>query len=68
MMNRAGGPPPTWEYVASSILLLVTLWLAFKGAAKIFRIGILLTGKPPKMGEILKWLKAPVGAIPERKE
>ncbi|MHC4921619.1 MAG: ABC transporter permease, partial [Planctomycetota bacterium] len=31
MMNRAGGPPDAWEYVASSAVILVTLWLFFRG-------------------------------------
>lgn len=57
MMNRAGGPPPTWEYVASGVLILVSVWLAFKCAAKVFRVGVLMTGKPPKLKEILGWLR-----------
>ncbi|MCA8956280.1 MAG: ABC transporter permease [Planctomycetes bacterium] len=60
MMNRAGGPPPLWEYLASSGVILATLWIAFRGAAKVFRVGVLMTGKPPRLGEILKWLRAPV--------
>ncbi len=60
MMNRAGGPPALWEYALTSILLLLTVWLTFRGAAKIFRIGILMTGKPPKLREMLRWLRAPV--------
>ncbi len=60
MMNRAGGPPATWEYALTSLLLLLTVWLTFRGAAKIFRIGILMTGKPPKLREMLRWLRAPV--------
>jgi len=67
MMNRAAGPPSTLDYVLTTILLLVTIAAVLWGAAKIFRIGILMTGKPPKVGEILKWLKAPVGTVPERK-
>ena len=63
MMNRAGGPPPVWEYVASTALILVSLVIAFWAAAKIFRIGILMTGKPPRIREILRWLRTPVGAV-----
>lgn len=59
MMNRAGSPPPLWEYLASSALILVSLWIAFRGAAKVFRVGILMTGKPPKIREIIKWMRAP---------
>ncbi|HIG39109.1 MAG: ABC transporter permease [bacterium] len=60
MMNRAAAPPTTTEYVLTTLLLLVSIVAALWVAAKIFRIGILLTGKPPGFLEILRWLKAPV--------
>ena len=60
MMNRAAGPAPMWEYFASSALILVSLWIAFRGAAKVFRVGVLMTGKPPRIREILRWMRAPV--------
>ena len=61
MMNRAAGPPATWEYVATFALLIASIFAAFYLSAKIFRIGVLMTGQPPKPMEILRWLKAPVG-------
>jgi ABC-2 type transport system permease protein len=57
MMNRAGGPPETYEYVITGILLLATVIFAFKAAGKIFRVGVLMTGKPPKLREIFGWLR-----------
>ncbi|MCB9832924.1 MAG: ABC transporter permease [Planctomycetes bacterium] len=68
MMNRAAGPPPLMDYVCTTIILLVTILLVFWAAAKIFRIGILMTGKPPRLGEILRWLRAPIGVIPDRSD
>ena len=68
MMNRAAGPPTTFEYITTTALLIVAVFVGIWGAAKVFRIGILMTGKPPKIREILGWLKAPVGAVPNRKE
>jgi ABC-2 type transport system permease protein len=56
MMNRAAGPPKTWEYVATTILLLFSVVLSFIAAAKVFRVGILMTGKPPKLSEIWRWV------------
>ena len=66
MMNRAAGPPAGWEYLATTGVLIVSLGLVMWAAAKIFRIGILMTGKPPRLGEILRWIRAPVGVVPER--
>jgi ABC-2 type transport system permease protein len=57
MMNRAGGPPATWEYIATSVLLAGSIWFAFKAAGKVFRVGVLMTGNPPKLKEILGWLR-----------
>ncbi|MGD2135716.1 MAG: ABC transporter permease, partial [Gemmatimonadales bacterium] len=68
MMNRAAGPPTTVEYVVTTLLLIVSVGAVLWAGAKVFRIGILLTGKPPKVREILRWIRAPVGAVPVRKE
>lgn len=57
MMNRAGGPPEVYEYVITTLLLLASVWLAFRFAGKIFRVGVLMTGNPPKLKEILGWLR-----------
>jgi ABC-2 type transport system permease protein len=57
MMNRAGGPPEVWEYVVTSILLVATIWFVMKAAGKIFRVGVLMTGNPPKLKEIFGWLR-----------
>jgi ABC-type Na+ efflux pump permease subunit len=67
MMNRAAGPPSLAEYVLTTLLLLASIAAAFWGAAKVFRIGILMTGKPPRPAEVLRWLKAPVGQVPVRR-
>ncbi|HRC84393.1 MAG TPA: ABC transporter permease [Thermoanaerobaculia bacterium] len=63
MMNRAAGPPSWLEYVVTTVLLALAAALALWGGAKIFRVGILATGKPPRLGEILRWLRAPVGQV-----
>ncbi len=68
MMNRAAGPPSTMEYVITTVLLVISIVVALWAAAKVFRVGILMTGKPPKIFEILKWIRAPVGHVSVRKE
>ena len=64
MMNRSAGPPALWEYGATTLVLLGAIYVVTYGAAKIFRIGILMTGKPPSIREVLKWLTIGSGAIP----
>jgi ABC-type Na+ efflux pump permease subunit len=67
MMNRAAAPPTMMEYVLTTLLLVVSIGIVTWAASKVFRVGVLMTGKPPKIKEILGWLKAPVGQVPERK-
>lgn len=67
MMNRAAGPPSPIEYVLTTLLLLAAIAVVLWVTAKVFRIGILMSGKPPRLREILKWLRAPVGTVPERR-
>ena len=68
MMNRAAGPPTLFEYVATTLLLVAAIAFALWASAKIFRIGILMTGKPPKITEIVQWVRTPVGVVPGRRE
>jgi len=68
MMNRAAGPPSPMEYVITTILLIASIAFTLWAAAKVFRVGILMTGKPPKLMEILRWIRAPVGHVQLRKE
>ena len=58
MMNRAAAPPTTMEYVTTTVLLVVAVIGAFWAAGKVFRVGILMTGKPPRLREIFRWLRA----------
>jgi len=57
MMNRAAADPPLFDLVGTMVMMLVTtvggLWMA----GKIFRIGILRTGQPPRVLEMLRWIR-----------
>lgn len=59
MMNRAAADPPMMEVWGTGILMAATaigmLWLS----GKIFRIGILRTGQPPRLFELLRALRTP---------
>ena len=45
--------PAWWEIGLSYAILLASVWGAALLAAKVFRVGILMTGKRRKLGEIL---------------
>jgi ABC-2 type transport system permease protein len=56
MMNRAAAEPPLIDLVGTLVLLVVSTILALWMSGKIFRIGVLRTGQPPKILEMLRWL------------
>jgi len=57
MMIRVPFGVPWWQMLLSIALLFITVILIVKLAAKIYRVGILMYGKKPSFGEIVKWLK-----------
>lgn len=48
---------PMVELIISIIVNIATMIFVFAMAGKIYRIGILLTGKKPKWSEVIGWLK-----------
>lgn len=58
MLVRILVSAPAWWEVAASVgaILLAIIGVGFLGA-KIFRVGILMTGKRPKIGEVLRWAR-----------
>jgi len=48
---------PIWQILLSNVINIIVLLGIFKLAGKIYRIGILLTGKKPKWSEVLRWLR-----------
>lgn len=61
MMARISGTPspPDWQIAASLLLLALSTWLAIRLAARVFRVGILMYGQPPRLREILRWMRTP---------
>ncbi len=48
---------PLWQFGLSIAVSIATIFAIFPFAGKIFRVGILRTGKKPKWSEVIKWLK-----------
>jgi len=51
------GGVPAWQILASITLMLATIAAVIALSAKIFRVGLLMTGKRFKLGEVLRWLR-----------
>ena len=51
-------PPPAWQVWLSLALTMATAAFFVWAAGKIFRIGLLMQGKPPNLPELVKWLRA----------
>ena len=48
---------PLWQIILSIVINITMVIGIFRLAGKIYRIGILLTGKKPKWSEVYRWLK-----------
>ncbi len=57
MMNRAAFPPGSWTYIGTTLLMLASIYVALRMAARVFETGVLLTGKPPRLRHILLLLR-----------
>jgi ABC-2 type transport system permease protein len=55
MMNRAAADPPLFDLIGTLVMMSVTAVAALWMAGKVFRIGILRTGQPPKILEMMRW-------------
>jgi ABC-2 type transport system permease protein len=47
---------PVWELALSFAINLAVLFAIFPMAGRIYRVGVLVTGKKPKWSEVRKWL------------
>ncbi len=59
MMLRLAMPPgpPLWQVILSLAILLASTAGVVWAAGRIFRIGLLMQGKPPTLPELLKWVR-----------
>jgi ABC-2 type transport system permease protein len=56
-LANPAAPPATWEIVATIAIGLVSVVVLVWAAAKIFRIGVLMYGKPPTLMGLIKWIR-----------
>lgn len=50
-------PPPAWQAWASIVVGAAGVYGALWFAAKVFRVGLLMFGKPPSLGTLIKWAR-----------
>lgn len=50
--------PPMWQILLSIVLMIISIYIVNRAAAKVFRVGTLMTGKRPGFGEILRWVRS----------
>jgi len=48
---------PAWQIPASIVFGLITILISLWAAAKIFRIGVLMYGKPPNFKTLIRWIR-----------
>jgi len=49
-------PPPMWQVIVSVVLTLATAAFFVWAAGRIFRVGLLMQGKPPNLPELMRWI------------
>jgi len=60
MMLRlaSGTPPPAWQVLLSMGVGIAAAMAAIWVASKVFRIGLLMHGKPPNLATLVRWVRA----------
>ena len=53
----SASPPPMWQAWVSVVVGVAGVYAALVFAAKVFRIGLLMYGKPPSFGTLIKWAR-----------
>ena len=50
--------PPVWQILLAVAIMMVTTFVTVWAAGRIFRTGILMQGKSPTLGEMIRWVRA----------
>jgi ABC-2 type transport system permease protein len=54
----SSAPPPIWQVWLTIVIGVASVGAAVWVAAKVFRVGLLLHGKPPDFATLVRWVKA----------
>ena len=54
----SASPPPTWQVWLTIAVGVLSVGAAVWIAAKVFRVGMLLHGKPPDFATLVRWVRA----------
>jgi ABC-2 type transport system permease protein len=59
MMTRlaSSAPPPLWQVGVTVVIGLASALAATWFAAKVFKVGLLMHGKPPSFGTLVRWAR-----------
>jgi ABC-2 type transport system permease protein len=50
-------PPPWWQVWLSILIGVASVYGALWFAGKVFRVGLLMFGKPPNFATLIKWVR-----------
>jgi len=50
-------PPPTWQVWATIGVSALAVWGSLWFASKVFRVGLLMYGKPPNFATLVRWAR-----------
>ena len=57
-LTAANEPVPMWQALLAVFVNVLTVAAILWSGARIFRVGVLMQGKPPSPMELLRWIKA----------
>ena len=57
-LTAANEPVPMWQALLAVLVTVITVATILWAGARVFRVGVLMQGKPPSPMELLRWIKA----------
>ncbi len=48
---------PLWEFLTTTLIMIVSIYITILSSAKLFKIGILSYGKRPSVKELIRWIR-----------